>query len=149
MATTFVMGLAVVLLSRHRQELRRMLASTERAVLLPTLLFAGASVNLTELSKVWMLVVVALALRVLLRVLTGPLLARLAGASFGTGLIFGVGLLPSGAVTIAMGLAFSLRFPGRVGDSVLICAALVTLLGELVGTAALRRALKREGAFQT
>jgi Kef-type K+ transport system membrane component KefB len=44
--TTFAMGLALTTLSRHRLELRHALNRTEHAVLLPTLLLAGAHVSL-------------------------------------------------------------------------------------------------------
>jgi hypothetical protein len=46
---------------------------------------------------------------------------------------------------MAFGLAFALRFPGEVGQTVLIVALSVTLFGELVGPTALLFALRRAG----
>jgi hypothetical protein len=59
--------------------------------------------------------------------------------------LLGFGLLPSGALTMAFGLAFALRFPSFVGSSVLAIAAVVALFGELVGPTSLHAALKRAG----
>jgi hypothetical protein len=53
--------------------------------------------------------------------------------------------LPSGALSIAVGLALSRRFAGTVGDTVLGVAVGLTLLGELIGPGALRRALEGAG----
>jgi hypothetical protein len=65
--------------------------------------------------------------------------ARAAGAGLG------MSLMSSGALAMTVGLAFALRFPGPVGDTVLATAAASTLLGEFVGPAALRVALKQAG----
>src|SRR5580658_4780119 len=46
LTATFFVGIAVSLLSRHRRELRAMVAPTERPVLLPALLLAGARIDL-------------------------------------------------------------------------------------------------------
>ena len=58
------------------------------------------------------------------------------------------GLMPSGALGIALGLAFDSRFPGRVGDSILAVAVGLALIGELAGPAFLRRALTRAGEIK-
>ena len=45
----------------------------------------------------------------------------------------------------AGGLAFALRYPGMLGDTVLVVAALSATVGEFVGPVSLRTALKRAG----
>jgi pimeloyl-ACP methyl ester carboxylesterase len=44
-----------------------------------------------------------------------------------------------------VGFAIALRFPGQIGRVVLVVAGAGTLLGELIGPFALRRALARVG----
>ena len=61
--------------------------------------------------------------------------ARPAGAGLG------IVLLSSGPITISVGFAFALRFPGTVGDTLLVIAAASNVLGELVSTFALKRLL--------
>ena len=51
----------------------------------------------------------------------------------------------SGTLTMMVGLAFSLRLSEEIAPFVLTCAALGTLLGELVGPLAMLRALDRAG----
>ena len=53
-----------------------------------------------------------------------------------------------GALAISIGLAFALRFPGPVGDTVLVVAALSATVGEFVGPARLRNALQRAGEIE-
>jgi len=55
------------------------------------------------------------------------------------------GLMACGPNSMSIGLAFALRFPGRIGDTVLVCAAAATLLGELIAPPGLRAALRRAG----
>jgi hypothetical protein len=57
----------------------------------------------------------------------------------------GLSLMSSGALAMSIGLAFALRFPGMLGDTVLVVAALSATVGEFVGPARLRVALKRAG----
>jgi hypothetical protein len=46
---------------------------------------------------------------------------------------------------MAVGLSFALRFPGVVGDTILLTVAVVTVFGEFVGPGRLRAALMRAG----
>jgi hypothetical protein len=63
----------------------------------------------------------------------------------GTTAALGFSMLSCGAVAMGVGLGFSLRFPGRVGDAVLLAAAVSTVFGEFVGPAALRGVLRKAG----
>lgn len=145
---TFVMGIALAAVSPSRRVLRRMVGSTERAVLLPMLLLAGA----------WLDPRPALENRLLLGVVALVLLARIAGKLL-SGLLFrvfvpaarpagpwlGIVLLASGPFTISGGFVFALRFPGPVGDTLLLAAMASAVLGELVSTLALKRLLTHLG----
>jgi hypothetical protein len=46
-------------------------------------------------------------------------------------------------------LAFALRFPGAIGDTVLVAAVMSATVGEFVGPVRLRRTLERAGEIGT
>jgi hypothetical protein len=138
----FAMGL-ILAASRHRLEIKAMLTPTEKPVLLPVVLLAGAYVNLKLPTSVFVLVGLAVVAKIAIRVLLGVALA--AGPARGTGADFGVGMLASGGFTIAAALAFSTRVPGMASDTVLLFAVVSTILGEWLSPAALRRSLDRAG----
>lgn len=140
----FVLGIAMAAFSGKGPVLREMLVRTEHAVLLPVLVLGGAFVDIrTSPDLPWIVALVILA-RVVMKYLSGALL-RLSSTARGAGGVLGLGLLPSGALTMAFGLAFALRFPTVVGRTVLAVAAAVALFGELVGPTSLHAALKRAG----
>jgi Kef-type K+ transport system membrane component KefB len=138
----FALGLTLAA-SRHRLEIKAMLTPTEKPVLLPVVLLAGAYVNLKLPSSVYVLVAVAVAAKIVARVLLGVLLGF--GPARRTGADFGVSMLASGGFTIAAALAFSTRVPGMASDAVLMFAVVSTVLGEWLSPAALRRSLGRAG----
>lgn len=141
----FALGLTLSLLSPNRGQLAAMMEPTERPVMLPALLLAGAHVDFAAAPWIPAVAGLALAARVLAKGLVGAALvaswlpARRAGARLG------LGLLPSGALTMSVGFAFAMRFPGAIGDAVLVAASVITLFGEFVGLGALRGALARAG----
>jgi len=51
-------------------------------------------------------------------------------------------------LSICIGLAFALRFPGAVGDTVLAVAVLSATVGEFVGPVRLRRTLQMAGEIE-
>jgi len=61
------------------------------------------------------------------------------------GPMLGIVLLSSGPLSTACGLAFALRFPGPVGDTILVCAVGSAVLGELISTVSLRALLVDTG----
>lgn len=145
---TFVMGIALAGVSPHRRALRKMVSPTERAVLYPMLLLAGAHLDARPLLENRMLVAV-LALVLLARIagklLSGFVLRAAAPEARPAGPLFGMVLLSSGPVSVSCGFIFALRFPGRVGDTLLVCAAASAVLGELVSTIALKNLLTQLG----
>lgn len=145
---TFVMGIALGAVSPSRRTLRNMVRPTERAVLYPMLLLAGAHLDLTPLIEQRMLVgVVAVALlaRVISKFLAGALVRAISPEARPAGASLGIALLSSGPVSVSCGFVFALRFPGRIGDTLLVCAAASAVLGELVSTLTLKRMLTRLG----
>jgi Kef-type K+ transport system membrane component KefB len=136
----FAMGL-VLAASRHRLEIKAMLMPTEKPVLLPVALLAGAYLNLKLPTGVFLLVALAVAAKVVVRMLLGACLG--AGPARGTGIDFGLSMLASGGFSIAAALAVSTRVPGVASDAVLLFAVVSTILGEILGPAALRRSLER------
>lgn len=142
---TFVMGVTIAGGSQHRGEIVAMVAPTERPVLLPVLLLAGAHLRPLEAPYLLPLACVALAARVLAKVGAGLVVRRVCPAAGATTATLGLGMLSCGAVAMSMGLGFSLRFPGKVGDAVLLCAAVATVFGEFVGPVSLRSLLRKAG----
>jgi hypothetical protein len=141
LTVTFFMGMAVSLLTRHGSELRAMVAPTERPVLLPALVLAGARVDFRAMPALPWIAAAAIAGRIVAKIVTGWLLAAASPAARKAGPFVGLSLMSSGALAMCIGLAFALRFPGAVGDTVLVIAALSATVGEFVGPLRLRRAL--------
>ena len=142
---TFVMGVTMAGASQHRREIVAMVAPTERAVLLPVLLLAGA--HLRPLAAPYLLPIAGAALgaRVLAKLGAGLIVRATCEDARGTSPVLGLSMLSCGAVAMSMGLGFALRFPGNVGDAVLLAAAVSTVFGEFVGPAALRSVLRKAG----
>jgi Kef-type K+ transport system membrane component KefB len=144
-AVTFAIGVSMSLLSRHRSELRAMLGRSEQAVLLPVLMISGAETEVKNIGPLLGLLAAAFIARLLVRLLAAPVLAGMAGAPKESVPSLAVGLLPSGALSVTLGLAFESRYPGLPGDAILALSVGLAIAGEVVGPAALRRALTRAG----
>jgi hypothetical protein len=143
----FALGLTISLLSGRRAELRRMISRTEHPVLLPVLVLAGAYVDIASVPALAMIGVIVLGARIATKWVSGALL-RLSPAGRRADALLGFGLLSSGGLTMAFGLAFALRFDDVVGRMVLAIATIITLFGELVGPTSLFRALRRAGEIE-
>jgi Kef-type K+ transport system membrane component KefB len=144
-AAMFVMGTAISALSRHRDDIVEMIAPTERPVMLPALLLAGASVDFTTSRWLpWVLAAAVLA-RIAAKTAVGLVITLVSPRARRAGLRLGLGLCGAGALAMSIGLAFALRFPGAVGGAVLAAAAVATVAGEIIGPASLRACLRRAG----
>ena len=144
-ASLFAMGAALSALSPHRAQLCTMVVRTERPVLLPALVLAGAHVHFGGGRHVPWLVAGAIATRVLVKWVVGLVLVSALPRARPAGRLLGLGLTSAGALAMSIGLAFAIRFPGPIGDAVLATAAVATVVGEILGPASLRAALKRAG----
>jgi Kef-type K+ transport system membrane component KefB len=145
LTATFALGLAVSLVSKHRSELRTMLEGTERPVLLPLFVLAGAQLRLEWSWPLLSVCLAAVCARVLAKLLCGWMLLATVPVTRAAGAGLGLGILSSGTLTISVGFAFAMRFGEPVGSYVLAAAVAVTLCGELLGPTALRGALFRTG----
>jgi Kef-type K+ transport system membrane component KefB len=141
----FAMGLATAVFSGQRQALLAMAEPTERTVLHPVLLLAGARVDLHATPALGLLVAAAIVTRVAGKVVVGLVWQAGSARARTAGPLLGMGLLSAGTLCMTLGLAFSLRFPGVIGDTVLATAAAATVFGEFVGPFALRASLRSAG----
>jgi Kef-type K+ transport system membrane component KefB len=145
MGATFTMGLTLSLASPIGAEMRAKIMRTEGSLLLPALLLAGARLELPQGKLELGLIGVALLARVLASYVVGATIA-LTRAPFRRATPWlGLAMTSSGTLTMMVGLAFSVRLDADVGRFVLSCAALGTLVGELMGPLAMLRALDRAG----
>lgn len=145
---TFVMGIALAGASPSRRALRKMVSPTERAVLYPMLLLAGARLDprpVMENRMLLALVALVLLARIAGKVLSGFIVRGTAASARPAGAWLGIVLLSSGPVSIACGFVFALRFPGPIGDTLLLCAVASAILGELVSTLSLKAMLTEAG----
>ncbi len=141
----FAMGIVTAILSGQREPLLAMTEPTERTVLHPVLLLAGARIDLRATPALGLLVVAALVARVASKALVGIVWQSASRPARRAGPFLGLGLLSTGTVSVTVGLAYALRFPGVVGDTVLAIAVAATLFGELAGPLALLASLRRAG----
>jgi Kef-type K+ transport system membrane component KefB len=146
--TMFAMGVTIALLSQHRTALREMVAPTDRRVLHPALLLAGAHVDPRAMGSIAFILLFTIAARMAAKALTGLMLGAVSPAARSAGPLLGLGLLSSGGLSMTIGLAFALQFPGAIGDTVLTTAAAVAVFGEFVGPIALRVALRQAGEIR-
>lgn len=128
----FVLGMTVSLLSRHRDEVRNIMNGTERQLLLPCLLLAGALLQLPKNASQWLLVGCAVAARLVFKAFWGIVVAGDSG-SFARRVAVGSRVLQrASGFSIAIGLAVFLRQSDDVGRIVLTTAAISVLLGDLI-----------------
>ncbi len=145
LTVSFFLGMAMAAFSHHGRELRAMVAPTERPVLLPALVLAGAHIDFQSSPYLALVATAAIAARLVAKLVIGWLMAVGSPTARKAGALVGLALMSSGALAISVGLAFALRFPGQVGDTVLVVAATSALFGEFVGPYRLRRSLEDAG----
>jgi hypothetical protein len=148
LTASFFLGVAMAALSRHGAELRAMVAPTERPVLLPALLLAGAHLDFVASPKLPWIAAAAIGARLVGKVVVGWMLYVSSKPARRAGPLVGLSLMSSGALAISIGLAFALRFPGTIGDTVLVVAAVSATFGEFVGPTRLRRSLQAAGEIE-
>ncbi len=144
-AAAFSMGLTLGTLSPRRAELSAMLRPTERGVLLPLAVLAGALVNLRDAPLVAWLVPCALLTRYAAELVRSLLLYAVSRPARSAGPLVAFGLVSTGDVTLACAVSIAVAFERPAALSVLAVAAAGLLLGELIGPIALRRSLGRAG----
>lgn len=145
LSTTFFLGLTVALVSPHRSDLKTMAAPTEKPVMLPVALLAGASVNPQGAPYLVLLIAAGVAARLVMELLRGTLLGWFVPRTRPAGPLLGLGMVSTGAFSLAAAVALELRLPPELGASVLGYAVVSLLIGELLGPLLLRTALIRVG----
>lgn len=148
LAASFFMGLTLSSFSRHRNELRELVGPTERPVLLPALLLAGARLDFRATPALAWIVAAAIGARIIAKVVVGWILAAVLRSARRGGALAGLSFTSSGVLSMCIALAFALRFPGVVGDTVLVVAVVSAIFGEVVGPAQLRRTLTAAGEME-
>jgi hypothetical protein len=144
-AAAFALGLTLGTLSARRRELAAMVRPTERAVLLPLAVLAGALVNFREAPALAVLIPLAIAARLGGELVRGGLLRLASSAARRGGPLVGFCLVSTGEITLACAVSIALSFKEPVALSVLAVAAVALLFGEVIGPLALRRCLGRAG----
>jgi hypothetical protein len=142
-ATLFTLGLTLAIASRHRLELKFMIQPTEKPVLLPVVLAAGACVDFDAFPKLGLVVAAALVARLAAELVRGFLLSAFLKPARAAGPRIGLGMVSTGSMSLALAFVLSVRVPGPAASAVLLIAAAGVLLGEFIGPAELRRALER------
>jgi hypothetical protein len=122
-----------------------MVAPVERAIMLPMLVLAGANIEFRGLPGLGWMVAIAIAARIVAKLAVGFPIGALRVSPERARSLLGLGLLSSGALSMTVGLAFAMRFPGPIGGAVLATAAAACVVGEIVGPAMLRRSLRAAG----
>jgi Kef-type K+ transport system membrane component KefB len=148
LTASFVMGLAVSTFSRGGGRIRAMVRPTEHPVLLPALVLVGARVDFRSTGALPWIAAGAVVARLSTKVVFGWMLAVGSKPARSAGPLVGLSLSSSGALSLCIGLAFALRFPGVVGDTVLAVAVISAVVGEFVGPACMRRALLAAGELE-
>lgn len=141
----FCMGLGLSAVSRHRQAIRAVVLPAEFPLRLPALMLAGARIDVAQVPFLAWLIPVVLAARLGAKALVAGCGALLYPPLRRTGPALIPGLMACGPTSMCIGLAFALRFPGSVGETVLVSAAAATVLGEVLSPLGLRSALRRAG----
>jgi hypothetical protein len=146
-AVTFCMGLTVSLMSRHAQDIRAMVSHTEKAVMLPVALLAGASIVPAGLP--WYvfagLVGAALGARLLAELVRGFFLWAIFGAARRAGPWLGLAMTTTGGFTLAAGIELHHGLGEPLGSALLLLGAVGAIVGAVLGPLQLRRSLARAG----
>ncbi len=145
LAVLFFMGLVIAFVSRHVGEMRAMLAPTERGALLPVLILCGVRIEPSNLRHTFLVLGVVVGARIATKFFLGHLLAIVRPIARPAGGLMATAMLSSGSLTMCIGLACALAFPGATGDTILSVTAGLCVAGELLGPPSLRAALRRAG----
>jgi hypothetical protein len=148
LSASFALGLIIGTLSRRRTELSAMVRPTERAVLLPMAVLAGALVDLRAAPAIAVIVPLALAARLAMELVRGLALCAVSSVVRRAGPLTGYALLSTGDVTLASAVSLAIAFSEPAALTVLPVAAAGLLLGELLAPVMLRRSLVRAGELE-
>lgn len=135
----FVLGSTVVALSPEAAKVRALTQKTERPLVLPVTILAGAFIAWQMPSVTWLFVGCMVILRGLVQYALGRVFTAGAGSVSAGAHVFALSFLPVGASSLAIGLTILFWDEGMVGRSAFAMAAVALILGDLLGTRALGR----------
>jgi hypothetical protein len=148
-AVTFCLGLTISLVSRHVQDIRALVAPTEKAVMLPVALLAGAAI--APIGLPWYLfaglVAAALLARLFAEFVRGFFLWAIFKAARRAGPLLGLAMTATGGFTLAAGVELHYALGEPLGSALLLLAAVGAIVGAVLGPLQLRRSLSRVGEF--
>ena len=131
LTTMFVLGVILARMSGAREHLRHRLSRTESAVLLPLLVVAGARLELEHIGRPLGLLLVAVVGRVFTWFLRRMLTRRaFVGATATTSAVNESSKSQIAVVPVMIGVAFSIRFPGTIGSTILLISVALPLIAE-------------------
>jgi hypothetical protein len=145
LGATFALGLMLGAPARRHAELSPLVRPTERAVLLPMAVLAGALLDPRAAPAAAYLVPIALAARFAAELGRSLLLLASTPAARPAGIGVGYSLVSTGDVTLACAVSIALALDHPLSRTVLAIGIAGLLLGEVVAPLALRRALGRAG----
>lgn len=149
LGATFALGLTLGISARRHAELSPMVRPTERAVLLPLAVLAGALLDPRAAPGALYLVPLALCARFAAELGRSLLLLASTPAARPAGIGVGYSLVSTGDVTLACAVSIALAFDHAFARTVLAIGVAGLLLGEVIAPLALRRALGRAGELDS
>src|SRR5512133_476434 len=140
-AAGFVLGWLLGRDPRFGSELRKMTLPTEGTVLLPLLIAASGSLNLSNVGQLGWLVAAVVVARFLVKLVLAAAFRSAIVPSRLPSISLGLALASSGEIACLVALEYALSSPLPLGQAVLACAIGASLFGELYGAVGLRRIL--------
>lgn len=129
---SFMLGLTISAVSRHRAEIRTMVGPSERAVLLPVAMLAGASARVETFVLLFSLAL--LGVKFALDWVRGSVVRLLVPAARPPGVGIGLSLSLPGPLALAAGVELEQSLPPALGAPLLVAAMVVVVAGEIVGS---------------
>lgn len=130
----FSLGATLVRFSHHRDDIRAIVAPTERSLLLPLLVVVGAKLDLGTPIVLVEAVLAFVLVRVVVRIaLLSPVWGNARARALG-----GLAALPVAPLTLVIALSANTRFPHGAGALLAPLAVVLAAVGELVAPLALR-----------
>jgi hypothetical protein len=138
LVSTFAMGVALSLLSRHSARLRLVASSAQAPVLIPVLLLAGAHLDLAAAPWTWAAAFAAVTLLTVAKASTVALRASALPATRGARARLAAGFARHGALGTSLALGIAIALPGSAAAVALTAVAAGALTGPVVGLLAAR-----------
>lgn len=149
LAAGFLLGWLLGRDPRAGAELRRMTHPAEGTVMLPLLVVAGASLQLSEVGHLGWLVAAVVSARFAIKMMLTRITRSLIVGVPIPSVPLGLSLSSSGEIACLVALEYTLSTPGQLGQFVLTCSIAASLLGELYGAVGLRRTLSAVNELNT